>query len=748
MAAIVIAAGALVVFMPDTTVRDLTVVYPFDGTLFPPEIASPRIWWDDTASGASSWEIVFSFEGGADPITAVSDTTRYMPPKEQWEEIKRLTVDAPGTVTVSGYKKTLGMRKLVSRRSFSIATSRDEVGAPIFYRAVTLPFEFAVNNMETIQWQLGDISSYDGPQVVLRNMPVCGNCHSFSADGSLFGMDVDYANDKGSFIIADVKEEITLSNDHVITWSDYKRDDGDLTFGLLTQLSPDGRYAISTVKDRSVFVPVNDLYYSQLFFPLKGILVTYDRMTGNYTPLGGADDREYVQSNPAWSPDGGTILFARNKAGFIEDDTGQVLLTQAQCERFISRRELFKFDIYSVPFNGGKGGEAVPLPGASANGVSNFFPKYSPDGKWIVFCRAESFMLLQPDSRLYIMPSEGGEAREMNCNTDNMNSWHSWSPNGRWMVFSSKQFTPYTQLFITHIDENGNDSPPVLLERFTPADRAANIPEFVNMTPGKPLRMREEFIDYYSFFNKAGQMVDEGRLVEAEMLYRRSIELKPDYADSHKRLGHLLARLNRIREAEQEWYRALELDAKDHLLHLNLGSLYLDRKESDKAKHAFEEAVRLEKNCAPAYAGLGIILINQGDIDGARKRFEQSVAADPRFAEGYYRLGTIFMQRERYADAEKNFRRACELDTGNFGACLGLARVLAAGENSLTEAVSVYNRALTLNASDVQVYIELGNLYLKLGDRNRAIDIFERAIKVDPGAQNVREFLANLKRQR
>ena len=40
--------------------------------------------------------------------------------------------------------------------------------------------------------------------------------------------------------------------------------------------------------------------------------------------------------------------------------------------------------------------------------MSNFFPKYSPDGKWIVFCKAKSYMLLQPDSELYIIPAEGG----------------------------------------------------------------------------------------------------------------------------------------------------------------------------------------------------------------------------------------------------------------------------------------------------------------------------------------------------
>jgi hypothetical protein len=66
-----------------------------------------------------------------------------------------------------------------------------------------------------------------------------------------------------------------LSEKNIITWSDYKREDKELTYGLLSQVSPDGKYAISTVKDRSVFVAVHDLTFSQLFFPVKGILAVY-----------------------------------------------------------------------------------------------------------------------------------------------------------------------------------------------------------------------------------------------------------------------------------------------------------------------------------------------------------------------------------------------------------------------------------------------------------------------------------------
>ena len=71
----------------------------------------------------------------------------------------------------------------------------------------------------------------------------------------------------------------------------------------------------------------------------------------------------------------------------------------------------------------------------------------------------------------------------MRANTRLMNSWHSWSPNGRWLVFSSKARSPYTQMYLTHIDEQGNSSPAILIDNATASNRAVNIPEFVNINP-------------------------------------------------------------------------------------------------------------------------------------------------------------------------------------------------------------------------------------------------------------------------
>ncbi|MFC1692941.1 tetratricopeptide repeat protein [Candidatus Latescibacterota bacterium] len=777
---VVLFFAILLSVLPNFSFIELSIIYPFDETIFPPEISPPTFRWDDRESGVLNWIVRIEFDGSDESYEVQTESTEWTPKRDMWETIKEKSLEKPAKVTILGYKNFLGMKKIQSKNSITLKTSRDEVGAPIFFRSVPLPFRYALENMELIKWCLGDVSSEKTPRVVLENMLMCGNCHSFSANGKLLGMDVDYANDKGSYVISDIEEGIKLTPDKVITWSDYKKEDNKLTFGLLSQMSPDGRYSVSTVKDRSVFVPVPELYYSQLFFPLKGILVYYDRETNSYHALPGADDKRYVQSNPSWSPDGKYIVFARNNADSLKKVGSRVVLSPEQCEEYLSGEKKFPFELYRIPFNEGKGGKAVPITGASGDGKSNYFAKYSPDGKWIVFCKAESFMLLQPDSKLYIIPAEGGQPREMRCNTNEMNSWHSWSPNSKWLVFSSKVFTPYTQLFLTHIDEDGNDSPPVLLSNFTSSNMAVNIPEFLNIKPGTVIKMYENFVDYYSYCRKGEELVLLDKYEKAEYFFRKSIELNPDFALAHRNLGELLTRINRFDEAEKEWDIALKLDPNDPTTLVNLGTTFLNRKEKEKAKKAFEQSLKLDPRCASALEGLGILSLEKGDLEDARKKFETAVSIDPELADAHYRLGSIYMtnrefdkaekafetvlsykndvdahsnlgilymQKNDFDKAEKAFRTVYQFDPNNSSACFMLGRVLGKN-NKLEEAISMYNKGLSLMPSNALGYAELGNIYMQTGQIDRAISVFEKALKLNPKAQDLKEHIEKLKRQR
>jgi len=609
----------------------LAIDYPLESTLFPPEIPAPCFRWKDSATDSNTWLVTISFQDGQRRMNFITRSPRWTPSDEHWQTIKQRSRARDVTVSVLGIDRA-SPKQILSAASVSISTSADEVGAPIFYREVHLPFAEAIAApAEYIRWRFGEISSKEQPPVVLQKLPVCANCHSFSSDGLSMGMDVDYANDKGSYAICAVTEEVLLDNSKIITWSDYKREDEEATFGLLSQVSPDGRYVVSTVKDRSVFVPKDDLEFSQLFFPIKGILAIYDRETESFRSLPGADDPRFVQSNPTWSPDGKHIVFARNEVHRLKasHQRESVLLSPEDCAEFIEGKKTFQFDLYRIPFNEGRGGKPETLAGASNNGMSNFFPKYSPDGKWIVFCKAKSFMLLQPDSQLYIIPAEGGAAKRLRCNTRRMNSWHSWSPNSRWLVFSSKANSPYTQLFLTHIDEQGCSSPPVELEQFTTPKTAANIPEFVNTRPGAIKRIRQQFLDAHSYVRASADAFSVGHLDEAEQACRMALKLDPNYARAHNELGVILVAKDMHEEAEARFIKATELDPNFLGAHRNLGATRGQQGRFREAIAPLRKALRIDPDDPRSHQMLGIALSELGRLKEGKVHLDKAKAMQP-----------------------------------------------------------------------------------------------------------------------
>jgi tetratricopeptide (TPR) repeat protein len=649
----------------------LTIQYPLDGTLFPPEIIPPTFRWQDSQTQSDTWLIAWEKKDNANPRLFLVKNSSWSPPTQDWEIFKQKSMETPAKVTILGLDSQ-SRYQILSAASVSIQTSRDRVDAPIFYREVNLPFREAVKDPSKIRWRFGAIGSAEPPPIVMQNLPVCGNCHSFTRDGSTMAMDVDYANSKGSYVITRTAEEMELTTSDIITWNDYKREDNKQTFGLLSQISPDGRYVVSTVKDKSVFIPQPNLAYSQLFFPIKGILAVYDRLTKTFYALPGADDPAYVQSNPTWSPDGKCIVFARTRMyelkHALRDD--RVLMTPEECREFLKDGKLFPFDLYRIPFNDGKGGKPEPLEGASENGMSNYFAKYSPDGKWIVFCRAKSFMLLQPDSQLYIIPAHGGPARRLRCNTSRMNSWHSFAHNGRWLVFSSKENGPYTQLFLTHIDEQGFTTPPVELSHFTAPDRAANIPEFVNLEANAIKIISENFLDDYSFVRAGNEFFKKGDSNNAIAKYLEALKYNPNNFEAHLKLGFLFYNVKKSNNEGMTYYtKALKLEPKDPRIHHDLGMALLHQRQYDQAVKYLSNALEgmprgLDKqyNLVGMHHNLGLALYYQGKANESALHLTQALQLEPQRADLHYDLARTLAVLGKIQETVAHYQQAISLN--------------------------------------------------------------------------------------
>jgi hypothetical protein len=223
-----------------------------------------------------------------------------------------------------------------------------------------------------------------------------------------------------------------------------------------------------------------------------------DLVAGTSGPLPHTGDGSRLPGTASFSHSGTNVVYASgtiNTTGYQMTD-GQIRV---------------------VPYNGRKGGAAMPLNGASDSTKSQFYPSYSDDDSWITFTRIDSTTqsnLMQtgsggvgnPLDEVYIVPAGGGTAARLTANDPPScsmlmspgltNSWAKWAPASTtvggqtyyWLVFSSKRNDVATtgnpaQLYVTPIVVNGAGAVttyPALYLWNQPGDQGNHTPAWVS----------------------------------------------------------------------------------------------------------------------------------------------------------------------------------------------------------------------------------------------------------------------------
>ena len=177
---------------------------------------------------------------------------------------------------------------------------------------------------------------------------------------------------------------------------------------------------------------------------------------------------------PQFSPDGKTLYFCSAEAQKMPEDFQKV-----------------KYSLCSISFDPATrtfGNQVDTLYNGKETDKSVSFPRVSPDGKFLVFTLSGygNFSIWHQDADLYLANLQDGTIAPLKeANSDNVESYHSWSSNSRWLVFSSRRIDGlYTHPYLIHMDADGKAGKPFIL----PQEEAAfysnfmqsfNIPEFV-----------------------------------------------------------------------------------------------------------------------------------------------------------------------------------------------------------------------------------------------------------------------------
>ncbi len=225
---------------------------------------------------------------------------------------------------------------------------------------------------------------------------------------------------------------------------------------------------------------------------LQSDLILYDIRNNSVSTI--QDDPAQFECFPAWSPDGRMLYYvsAKYDAPFNDLDS--------RMDRVFEDCRKIKYDLYCKPFDPDTRtwGPSRLLFDAAAIDKSVTLPRVSPDGRWLMFTMASYgvFHIWHRDADLYMMDLSNGSIRRLDeINSSELESYHSWSSNGKWVIFSTRREDGlYTRPYIAHLNANGQFSKPFALPQKDPDFNrnfmySFNIPEFmkepVHISPRK-----------------------------------------------------------------------------------------------------------------------------------------------------------------------------------------------------------------------------------------------------------------------
>ncbi len=217
----------------------------------------------------------------------------------------------------------------------------------------------------------------------------------------------------------------------------------------------------------------------------------------------------------------------------------------------------------------------------------------------------------------------------------------------------------------------------------------------------------------------------------AKECFERVVELDKENAEGWLRLGQAVFNLKDYPRAKECFERVVELDKENVGGWLGLGWIVFNLEDYPRAKECFERVVELDKENVGGWLRLGQAVGSAGDHVKAKECFERVVELDKENVEGWLGLGWIVSNLEDYPRAKECFERVVELDKENVRGWFRLGGLHADQFFQYTDAVNCYEKALQINAEDINLKANLTEAYLCLGNFEKSLILAQELLVKD-----------------
>ncbi len=463
----------------------------YTGTIIPPNIAPLNFIIQQ--EGVGYFVRIYSEKGN--PIEIFSKKPTIVIPKRAWHELLDLNRGRQFNMDVyveSGIGASSSKGENIGWSRFQALTAQiapEDIDTFLVYRKIR-PGHVTWRNMGIYQRNL---SSFD-ESTILNNgyfKHGCVNCHTFCgnrAEKMLIG--IRSANYGSSALLVE---------------GDKVRKIGT-KFGY-TSWHPSGQVAAFSVnKVRQLFHSAASEVRDVMDFDSLIAYYLVESESVKTTPNLARKDR--LETYPTWSADGRYLYFCSAPMTWSD----QTVVPESY--------DQIKYDLVRVSYDLDRDqwGQLESVLSAEDTGLSILLPRISPDGHWLLFCMCNygCFPVYQHSSDLYIMDLETTKQtgisthRRLDINSNESESWHSWSSNSRWIVFSSKRGSGvFTRIYIAYVDKSGKVHKPIRLPQKDPTYYESclwtySVPELVT----EPVRITKE---------KLGRVVRSSEKISVKM---------------------------------------------------------------------------------------------------------------------------------------------------------------------------------------------------------------------------------------
>lgn len=440
--------------------RDLPDIYPdYKGVTVPVNVAPLTFEMNHEAE-----QMVARLTVGDEEVLCGGN--KIQPAQDDWQRL--VTQAREKRINVEVYACYDG--QWTKYKPFHIYVSKDSIDPYLSYRLISPSYV----SYEELTISQRCLENYD--ESVIYNNILCSeegngqciNCHNFqqyNPDRMQFHA---RQNMGGTLVAYDGKmKKVNMKSDSI------------LSAGVYPAWHPWLKLIVySTNKTAQVFQLTNPNKIE--VFDSESDLIAYDVERNEVTNI--ENDPKELEVFPCWAPDGKALYYC--SAHFEYNDTTD------HSVQVIRGREAVKYNVYRKSFDPETMtfGARELVFDAAAMDKSATLPRVSPDGRWLILTMGQYgvFHIWHHDGDLWAMDLTTGEARPIKeINSPDTESYHSWSSNGRWLVFSSRRNDgEYTRPFFAHLDRDGQWSKPFELPCADPDFhrqfmKCYNIPEFM-----------------------------------------------------------------------------------------------------------------------------------------------------------------------------------------------------------------------------------------------------------------------------